>query len=182
MSEGADSRTIALLAGGILVVCLIQLVLWATRFRKVPPNAALIVTGRKRTARGPDGALRSVGYRIVKGGATFVWPVFEEARVLSLEAFGARVAFEGFEASAHVRIRGDDASIAAAAERFLSKKPEEIATIAGDFLARHARAALAEGLGREALEARVTERAAGELHPMGLELVSFTVKEMRGKA
>jgi hypothetical protein len=51
------------------------------RYAKVGPNQVLIVSGRKHHL--PDGT--SVGFRIVKGGGTFVFPIIEKLDVLSLE-------------------------------------------------------------------------------------------------
>ena len=59
--------------------------IWASRYTKVGPNQVLIISGRKRRIVDPDGATREVGFRIVKGGGVFVWPVFEKVDLLSLE-------------------------------------------------------------------------------------------------
>src|SRR5262245_26144517 len=52
-----------------------------SRYRKVGPNQVLIVSGRK--VQLPDG--RFAGFRFVKGGGTFVFPLIEKADILSLE-------------------------------------------------------------------------------------------------
>ena len=120
------------------------------------------------------------GFRLVKGGGTFVRPIIEKAEVLSPEVIPMKVSLPGIEAAAYIRIKGNPHSIAAAAEHFLSKKPEEIATITGDILERHARRAISSGHpDREAVERQVAEGAGADLAPMGIELASFTVKEMR---
>ncbi len=175
-----DFLLAAVLAGGMLAIMFVFLVVYASRYAKVGPNEVLIVSGKSHRMVDASGRERTVGFRIVKGGGTFVWPVIEKAEVLSLEAIPARVSILGFEASACVRIKGDPASILAASERFLSKKPEEIATIAGDVLERHARRAISGGKpDREAVERQVAEGAGADLAPMGLELAPFTVKESR---
>ena len=62
--------------GGLLVMFLIFTLLMSKRYRKVSPNEALIITGRKS----------GFGhFSIVTGGATFVIPILEEAKSISLE-------------------------------------------------------------------------------------------------
>jgi uncharacterized membrane protein YqiK len=46
---------------------------WASRYVKGAPNEVLVVSGRQRQL--PDGT--RLRFRIVAGGGTFVWPVFE---------------------------------------------------------------------------------------------------------
>ena len=54
----------------------------STAASKVPPNAVAIFSGRKHKL--PDG--RIVGYRMVRGGAAFRWPLLEQVDYLSLRA------------------------------------------------------------------------------------------------
>src|SRR5919198_809907 len=61
--------------GGLL---LIGFVIWANQYTKVGPNEVLIISGRR-------GRKRAQGYRIVRGGGTFVWPFREKVQRLSLE-------------------------------------------------------------------------------------------------
>src|SRR3954471_3350330 len=62
-------------------------ILWVVsmRYVLVGPNEVLVVSGRKRRILDPDKTTRTVGYRIIKGGGAFVWPVVEKAQRLSLE-------------------------------------------------------------------------------------------------
>jgi flotillin len=109
------------------MVVMLFAALRASRFVKVGPNQVLIVSGRR--ARLPDG--RFVGYRIVKGGGTFVMPVIERADGLSLEVITVEMqGSKGQTAGGHavqadcfaqVKINSDDVSLLAAMERFLSK-------------------------------------------------------------
>ena len=59
--------------------------LFAARYTKVGPNEVLIVSGINQKVVDSTGRERTVGFRIKKGGGTFVWPVFEKAEILSLE-------------------------------------------------------------------------------------------------
>ena len=104
---------------------------------------------------GPDGQVAVRGFRIVKGGGTFIWPVIEKVDVLSLELLtidvqtpevytskGVPVKVDGV---AQIKVKGDDISIATAAEQFLSKRVEDIKNIAMQTLEGHLRAGLAGG-------------------------------------
>ena len=118
-------------AVGIVVVIFIFAAIWASRYSKVGPNEVLIVSGRKHRYADPDGTMRDRGFRIVKGGGTFVIPVLEKVDRLSLELLtidvqtpevytskGVPVKVDGV---AQIKIKGDDISIATAAEQVLSK-------------------------------------------------------------
>src|SRR5512134_3869834 len=72
---------------GLLFVLFVFAAIYASRYVKVGPNEVLIVSGRKRRMPDARGVERIVGFRVVKGGGTFVFPVLEKAEVLSLELF-----------------------------------------------------------------------------------------------
>jgi flotillin len=143
----------------------------------------------------PDGTKRDVGYRIVKGGGVFVWPVFEKVDILKLELMtidvqtpevytskGVPVKVDGV---AQIKVKGDDVSIATAAEQFLSKGTEDIKNIAMQTLEGHLRAILGTMTveeiyqNRDAFASKVQEVAAGDMANMGLGIVSFTIRDIR---
>src|SRR6185369_2722077 len=70
---------------GIVVVIFVFLAIWAGRYTKVGPNQVIVVSGRKHRYADPDGTIQARGFRIVKGGGTFVLPVIEKVDLLSLE-------------------------------------------------------------------------------------------------
>jgi flotillin len=178
-------------AGGMVLVIIVFMAIWASRFVKVGPNQVLIVSGRK--VQLPDG--RIVGFRIVKGGGTFVFPVIERTDVLSLEVVTVEMprskaqtaggrAVEA-DCSAQIKINSDDASIAAAAEHFLNKSQTEIKNIARPILEKHLSCALGTLSNEEAIQnpaacaARVQTSASTDLGKMGLSLISFTIRNAR---
>src|SRR5215470_2909168 len=69
----------------VVIVIFIFLAIWASRYTKVGPNEVLVVSGRQYQHTDPDGTMHARGFRIVKGGGTFVLPVVEKIDVLSLE-------------------------------------------------------------------------------------------------
>jgi flotillin len=165
------------------------------RYTKVVPNEVLVVSGRKRRYVDPDGTVGSRGFRIVKGGGTFVYPVVEKVDILSLELLtidvqtpevytskGVPVKVDGV---AQIKVKGYDISIATAAEQFLSKSTEEIKNVAMQTMEGHLRAILGtmtvEDIyqNRDAFAAKVQEVAAGDMANMGLGIVSFTIRDIR---
>ena len=180
---------------GIVVVICIFLAIWASRYTKVGPNQVLVVSGRQHEYRDPDGTMQRRGFRIVKGGGTFIMPVVEKIDLLSLELLtidvqtpevytskGVPVKVDGV---AQIKVKGDDISIATAAEQFLSKGTEEIKNIAMQTLEGHLRAILGtmtvEDIyqNRDAFASKVQEVADGDMASMGLSIVSFTIRDIK---
>ena len=187
------------LASGVVVLVVVSLIIvfgiFASRYTKVGPNEVLVISGRKRRVVDPDGKVRDVGFRIVKGGGVFVWPVFEKVDTLSLELLtidvqtpevytskGVPVKVDGV---AQTKIKGDDVSIATAAEQFLSKSTDEVKNVAMQTLEGHLRAILGTMTveeiyqNRDAFASKVQEVAAGDMANMGLGIVSFTIRDIR---
>jgi flotillin len=184
-----------LAAVGIVFVLFLLGAIWASRYTKVGPNQALIVSGRPHKYVDPDGTVRTRGFRIVKGGGKFILPVLEKVDVLSLELLtidvntpevytskGVPVKVDGV---AQIKIKGDDISIATAAEQVLSKTIDEIKNVATQTLEGHLRAILGtmtvEDIyqNRDAFASKVQEVAAGDMANMGLGIVSFTIRDIR---
>ncbi len=180
---------------GIVLVIFLFILVWASRYTKVGPNEVLVVSGRPHKFTDPDGTPRVRGFRVVKGGGTFVIPVLEKVDILSLELLtidvqtpevytskGVPVRVDGV---AQIKVKGDDISIATSAEQFLSKGANEIRSIATQTLEGHLRAILGtltvEEIyqNRDAFAAKVQEVAAGDMANMGLGIVSFTIRDIR---
>lgn len=175
----------------MLFVMAFFLVIWAARYTKVGPNQVLIVSGRQQQL--PDG--KRIGFRIVKGGGTFVFPVFEKADVLSLEVFPIEMLVPNvrsaggellkIDCSTQVKIKGDDVSIVAAAEHFLSKSEVEVVSLVRPLLEKHLRATVgtlsSEEIRRnpEVCADRAQAASAADLARMGLEIISFSLRHVR---
>src|SRR5436853_6775098 len=84
----ADVSTTTLVIGGVaafLFVLFMFIGIWASRYTKVGPNQVLVISGRRNRILEQDGTARDVGFRIVKGGGVFVYPVIEKVDILSRE-------------------------------------------------------------------------------------------------
>ena len=177
----------------VLVVALtIIIAFWllSRNYIKVPPNQAAVISGRSRTLG--DGT--TVGYRLVRGGATLIFPFLEKVDYLSLNVLMVPLsttrAYTGqgvpvsVKAVANVKIKGDDESLRAAAERFLGMKPEEFHRLVFQTLEGHLRAILGtltvEEINNDRLSfaQKLTTEAAGDLEKMGIGLDALTIQEI----
>jgi len=178
--------------GGILLIA--GIITWAVRYTKVGPNEVLIISGRRRVVVGPDGKRRTVGYRLVRGGGTFVWPIKEKVQRMSLELMTLEVRTPDVytvnavpvtvDGVAQVKVKGDEESIAVAAEQFLSRSREDVMKTVLQTLEGHMRAVLGTMTveeiyrGRQELARRVREAASEDLIKMGLEIISLTIRNV----
>ncbi len=187
--------TVIMAVVGLVVFLFLVAAVLASRYTKVGPNQVLIVSGHRHKFVSPDGSVQYRGFRVVKGGGTFVLPALEKVDILSLELLtidvqtpevytskGVPVKVDGV---AQIKIKGDDVSIATAAEQVLSKTIDEIKGVAMQTLEGHLRAILGtmtvEDIyqNRDAFASKVQEVAAGDMANMGLSIVSFTIRDIR---
>lgn len=175
-------------SGGVIVVVAVVIalvfvgVLWAVakRYKKVPPNVVMVVYGRKR--RIAEGKV--VGYRIVTGGATFIMPLLEEYRTISLNLIQIPLKIENtpnvdgvlitVEAVGNVKISSEPELLSAAIERFLGYGIDEIERQIHDILEGQLRQIIGtlqvEEIvqKREKITEQVTQNAAMDLGRIGI--------------
>ncbi|MEE9912255.1 MAG: flotillin family protein [Deltaproteobacteria bacterium] len=175
----------------VVIVLILLLKMYANRYTKVGPNEVLVVSGLNRKI--PSG--QTVGFRLVKGGGTFVWPIFEKVDFLSLELMTLDVRLKevytvtgvsiNVDGVAQVKIKGEDQAIRTAAERFLGRTEDQIKSIALQTVEGHLRAIVGtlsvEDIykNRDVFAQKVQEVSAGDLANMGLGIDSFTVRDIR---
>jgi flotillin len=170
----------------VLAVLLLGLYI-ASRFRTAKPEQALIVTGAKVQS----------GLKILRSGGAFVWPVIQRAEYLSLQVHtlevsstevyttdGIPVIVNGI---AQIKIKGDLESISVAAEHFLGKQAEAVAQVAVQSLEGYLRAVLVQlsmdsvYKNRDEFAGKVRELAESDLKKMGLQIVAFTIRDVKDK-
>jgi flotillin len=168
----------------ILALFLIMTVL-ARLFRKAGPHEALIIYGLR-------------GTRIVKGGGTIIYPMIEQCRELSLELMSFDVAPQQslyskqgvavtIEAVAQIKVKSDPESIRTAAEQFLTKRPEQREGLIRLVMEGHLRGIIGQLTVEQIVKEpemvadRMRSTCADDMNKMGLEVVSFTLKEVRDK-
>ena len=114
----------------VVLALFIAAALFSRNYLKVSPNIVAVLSGRKRKLA--DGRL--VGYRMVRGGAALRIPLLEKVDYLSLNvmtipleitrAYTLKGVPVSVKAVANVKIRSDETSLHAAAERFLGMSHE----------------------------------------------------------
>jgi flotillin len=183
---------IVILIGIFIVTVILLVMVYSSRVKKVGPNEVLIISGRGEKRRDEEQIVSR--FRIVTGGRSFVWPVLERVDDLSLEIMtidittpdvptiqGVPVTVDGV---AQVKIGSDENAIRTAAIQFLSKNQDEIRHVAHETLAGHLRAILGtltvEQLyrDREAFAQKVQEVSGDDMASMGMEIVSFVIKDI----
>jgi flotillin len=134
----------------------------------------------------------------VKGRGTVIFPMVESARGLSLELMSFDVAPKQdlytkqgvavtVEAVAQIKVKSDPESILTAAEQFLTKTPEEREGLIRLVMEGHLRGIIGQLTVEEIVKQpemvgdRMRSTCAGDMTKMGLEVISFTIKEVRDK-
>src|SRR6516162_2864181 len=154
-------------------------------YRKAGPHEALIVYGLG-------------GTRVVKGHGSMVLPMVQVCRGLSLELMSFDVAPQQdlytkqgvavtVEAVAQIKVKSDDESIRTAAEQFLTKTDQEREGLIRLVMEGHLRGIIGQLTVEEIVKQpemvsdRMRSTCADDMNKMGLEVISFTIKEVRDK-
>jgi flotillin len=180
-----DSMGIYVIVGLMVLAFLFIMGVIARMYRKVGPHEALIVYGVRKM-------------RIVKGGGTIIFPMVETCRQLSLELMSFDVApqqdlytVQGVavtvEAVAQIKVKSDPESIQTAGEQFLTKTPQEREGLIRLVMEGHLRGIIGQLTVEQIVKEpemvadRMRSTCADDMNKMGLEVVSFTIKEVRDK-
>ncbi len=166
-------------------------------YKKAGPDEALIVYGRRKLigARMRDEKGAVEGFRIVRGGGTFVFPAWEQHKILSLRMMTLDIDLQhvytsqgipiNVKAVAQVKIHGDVDHIRSAAEGFLGVPVEEVRATIKETVAGHLRGIIGtltlEELYKDQkrFQERVREEAHSDLEGMGFEFKSFVFQEIQ---
>src|SRR3989440_11218219 len=168
---------------GLTVILLTSIL--ATLYRKAGPHEALVVYGFR-------------GTRIIKGHGTVIFPMIEMCRGLSLELMSFDVAPQQdlytrqgvavtVEAVAQIKVKSDPESIQTASEQFLTKNPAEREGLIRLVMEGHLRGIIGQLAVEEIVKQpemvaeRMRSTCAEDMNKMGLEVISFTIKEVRDK-
>ena len=171
---------------GLMVLVVVFLMgMFAKMFRKAGPHEAIIVYGFR-------------GTRIVKGGGTIIFPMVESAKELSLELMSFDVAPQQdlytkqgvavtVEAVAQIKVKSDPESVRTAAEQFLTKTPALREGLIRLVMEGHLRGIIGQLTVEQIVKEpemvadRMRSTCADDMNKMGLEVISFTLKEVRDK-
>jgi len=174
-----------IIAGLMIVAVLFLMAMFAQLYRKAGPHEALVVYGFR-------------GTRIIKGRGSVILPMVENCRLLSLELMSFDVAPQQdlytkqgvavtVEAVAQIKVKSDPESIQTAAEQFLTKTPQEREGLIRLVMEGHLRGIIGQLTVEEIVKQpemvgdRMRSTCADDMNKMGLEVISFTIKEVRDK-
>src|ERR1043165_5571170 len=173
------------IAALMVLALMFLMMMFAKLYRKAGPHEALVVYGFR-------------GTRVVQGHGTIIFPMVESCRELSLELMSFDVAPQQdlyteqgvavtVEAVAQIKVKSDPESILTAAEQFLTKSPEEREGLIRLVMEGHLRGIIGQLRVEEIVKQpemvgeRMRSTCADDMNKMGLEVISFTIKEVRDK-
>src|SRR6058998_3244914 len=185
MASVGLSNGVLVIASLMVVATLMLLTVFARLYRKAGPHEALVVYGFR-------------GTRIVKGRGTVIFPMIENWHELSLELMSFDVAPQQdlytrqgvavtVEAVAQIKVKSDPESILTAAEQFLTKSDDEREGLIKLVMEGHLRGIIGQLTVEEIVKQpemvgdRMRSTCADDMNKMGLEVISFTIKEVRDK-
>src|SRR5216117_634401 len=186
MFEGLSHWAVIWIIAGLAVFVILFLISTMARLsRKAGPHEALIVYGMG-------------GTRVVKGHGTVVLPMVQVCRGLSLELMSFDVAPQQdlytkqgvavtVEAVAQIKVKSDMESILTASEQFLTKTDQEREGLIRLVMEGHLRGIIGQLTVEEIVKQpemvadRMRSTCADDMNKMGLEVISFTIKEVRDK-
>ncbi|PYX69383.1 MAG: flotillin [Acidobacteria bacterium] len=174
-----------IIAGLMVLAIMLLMSALARLYRKAGPHEALVVYGFG-------------GTRVVKGHGTIVLPMVQVCRGLSLELMSFDVAPQQdlytkqgvavtVEAVAQIKVKSDMESILTASEQFLTKTDQEREGLIRLVMEGHLRGIIGQLTVEEIVKQpemvadRMRSTCADDMNKMGLEVISFTIKEVRDK-
>src|SRR3974390_692717 len=185
MLSGLSNIVVIWIFVGLGVMVILFLINGMARlYRKAGPHEALIVYGLG-------------GTHVVKGGK-MVLPMVQVCRQLSLELMSFDVAPQQdlytkqgvaltVEAVAPIKVKSDTESILTASEQFLTKSDQDREALIRLVMEGHLRGIIGQltveeiGEQPEMVSDRMRSTCADDMNKMGLEVISFTIKEVRDK-
>jgi flotillin len=185
MFSGLSNVVVIWIFVGLGVMVILFLINGMARlYRKAGPHEALIVYGLG-------------GTHVVKGGK-MVLPMVQVCRELSLELMSFDVAPQQdlytkqgvavtVEAVAQIKVKSDTESILTASEQFLTKSDDERQGLIRLVMEGHLRGIIGQLTVEEIVKQpemvsdRMRGTCADDMNKMGLEVISFTIKEVRDK-
>ena len=194
---GFDIPVALLAVLGLLVLLVLTGLIIASRYRVAGPNEAFIVTGRKgKEVKNPETGEMSTdlsGQKVVMGGGIFVVPFVQRLHILDLSSRRIMVQIRGavsgqgvklnLDGVAIVKVGGNEDSIRAAAQRFLTQQGE-VETFTQETLAGSLRSIVGSLTveqiirDRAAFAQRVADEAESSLTGQGLVLDTFQIQDI----
>src|SRR5215213_229209 len=192
-----ETLSFAFLVFLVFAAIVVFYVLVRILYKKAGPDEALIVYGRRKLFGNKvrDDKGTTEGFRIVRGGGTFVFPAWEQHKMLSLRMMTLDIDLQhvytsqgipiNVKAVAQVKVKGDIEHIRKASEGFLGVPPEQVRATIQETVAGHLRGIIGtltlEELYKDQkrFQERVREEAHFDLEGMGFEVKSFVFQAIQ---
>lgn len=168
----------------LILVCVLTVISFFSRYRRCPSNRILVIYGK--TDRGAA--------KCIHGGAAFVWPLFQAYEYLDLEPFVVPVDLKSALSAENIRVSVPTTVTAAisiesgimenAAIRLLGLRAQDIQNQAQDIILGQMRAVIATmrieeiNRDRQAFLGKVNEAVSGELEKIGLSLINVNIRDI----
>ena len=193
-----DTPLVAGIVGGVVLLVLVVYLI-VRRIAVAGPNEAFIITGRKGegAVKNPETGEVSTdlsGQKVVMGASVFVLPFIQKLHVLDLSSRRISVGVRGavsqqgvktdLEGVAIVKVGGNEDSIRAAAQRFLTPQDDIVPftqeVLSGSLRAIVGRLTVEEIIrDRAAFASEVAEEAETSLTNQGLTLDTFQLQDIQ---
>src|SRR5947209_1516990 len=179
------------IAGIVIGTLVLLLLVFRLMWRVAEPNEALIISGLREHDT-PDGVGESLGFKIVTGKGTFVFPGVQTVRRLSLDLRESELSIDcvthqgiplGIRGVVIFKVGDDFTSIANAARRFLDQQDQMDQRVHNVF-AGHLRAIVGNMTveemirDREKLTLLTRESSGTEMEKLGLIVDSLQIQEI----
>ena len=185
---------------GIEIILIIVVVLFVTftavlkRYKRCPSDKIMVIYGK--TGKNRSGSISSA--RCVHGGASFIWPVFQDYAFLDLKPISIECNLTNALSKQNIRvdvpcrftvgISTEADSMTNAAERLLGLSIDNIQNIATDILFGQLRLVIATmdieeiNADRDKFLAAVSQNVEAELRKIGLKLINVNVTDIRDES
>ena len=179
------------------IVLILIFIFLATHRKTALPNEVLIISGAMISGKHSFRDVNGNRVKLITNGGSFILPILQRWDVLSLNTRTIEVATPEVYTQQGVpiivngtvilKIGSSQEEVATAAEQFLGKNDEQINSEATEILEGHLRAILGTLTvedtyqNRDAFAEKVQDVASSDLAKMGLQIISFTIKDIADK-
>ncbi len=178
----------------IIAVLFVTLSAILKRYKRCPSDKILVIYGK--TGKTKQGSISSA--RCIHGGASFIWPVFQNYAFLDLKPISIECNLTNALSKQNIRvdvpcrftvgISTDPDSMTNAAERLLGLSVDNIQNIATDILFGQLRLVIATmdieeiNSDRDKFLLNVSQNVEAELRKIGLKLINVNVTDIRDES
>ena len=178
----------------LVLVVFVTLTAILKRYKRCPSDKVLVIYGK--TGKNKEGSISSA--RCIHGGASFVWPVFQDYAFLDLKPISIECNLTNALSKQNIRvdvpcrftvcISTEPENMTNAAERLLGLSVDSIQNIATDILFGQLRLVIATmdieeiNADRDKFLANVSTNVEAELRKIGLKLINVNVTDIRDES